>query len=68
MVITCRDITDYKEIEERLNQTIRELQDQTQLMDIIFSNMSDGVLVADENGQYIMANPALQQMIGGQQF
>ena len=48
MVITCRDITDYKEIEEQLNQTISELQDQTQLMDIIFSNMSDGVLVADE--------------------
>ena len=64
MVITCRDITDYKEIEEQLNQTISELQDQTQLMDIIFSNMSDGVLVADENGEYIMANPALQQMIG----
>ena len=64
MVITCRDITDYKAIEERLNQTISELQDQTQLMDIIFNNMSDGVLVADEKGEYIMANPALQQMMG----
>ena len=68
VVITCRDTTNYKAIEERLNQTISELQDQTQLMDIIFNNMSDGVLVADDKGQYIMANPALQQMIGGQQF
>ncbi len=68
VVITCRNTTNYKAIEERLNQTIRELQDQTQLMDIIFNNMSDGVLVADENGQYIMANPALQQIIGVQQF
>ena len=68
VVITCRNTTNYKAIEERLNQTIRELQDQTQLMDIIFNDMSDGVLVADENGQYIMANPALHQMIGVQQF
>ena len=68
VVITCRDITDYKVIEERLNQTIGELQDQTQLMNIIFNNMSDGVLVADENGEYIMANPAAEKMIGSQQF
>jgi PAS domain S-box-containing protein len=64
VVITCRDTTDYRVIEERLNQTISELQNQTQLMDIIFNNMSDGVLVADEKGGYIMANPAMQQMTG----
>ena len=33
-------------------------------MDIIFNNMSDGVVVADDKGQYIMSNPAAQQMIG----
>ena len=64
VVITCRDTTAYKVIEGRLNQTISELQNQTQLMDIIFNNMSDGVLVANENGEYIMANPAVQQMVG----
>ena len=63
-VIVFRDVTKTKSTEAKLEQTVRDLEDQTQLMDIIFSNMSDGVVVADDKGQYIMANPAAQQMIG----
>ena len=59
-----RDITEQKVAAMKLEQTMQELQDQTQLMEIIFNNMSDGVLVADEQGEYIMANPAAEQMIG----
>ena len=60
-VVVARDITEIK-------QTQIQLENQTQLLETVFSNMSDGVLVADENGEYIMANPAAEQMIGGQQF
>ena len=63
-VIVFRDVTKTKNTEAKLEQTVSELEDQTQLMDIIFNNMSDGVVVADDKGQYIMANPAAQQMIG----
>ena len=63
-VIVFRDVTKTKSAEARLEQTIRELEDQTQLMDIIFNNMSDGVVVADDKGQYIMANPAAEQIVG----
>ena len=63
-VIVFRDVTKTKNTEARLEQTVSELEDQTQLMDIIFNNMSDGVVVADENGKYIMANPAAEQMNG----
>ena len=63
-VIAFRDVTQIKETEARLEQTVRELQDQTQLMDIIFNSISDGVLVCDENGRYIMLNPTVEQMIG----
>ena len=63
-VIVFRDVTKAKSIEVQLEQTVRDLEDQTQLMDIIFNNMSDGVVVADDKGQYIMANPAAEQMVG----
>ena len=63
-VIVFRDVTKAKSTEAQLEQTVSELEDQTQLMDIIFNNMSDGVVVADDKGQYIMANPAAEQMVG----
>ena len=62
-VIVFRDVTKIKHAEERLEKTIDELENQVQLMDTIFDSMSDGVVVADEKGQYIMANPAAEKMI-----
>ena len=61
-VIVFRDVTIIKNTEAELEQTVRELQDQTQLMDTVFNSISDGVLVADEQGQFIKANPAAQQI------
>ena len=63
-VIVFRDVTKIKHAEARLEQTIDELENQVQLMDIIFDNMSDGVVVSNDKGQYIMANPAAEKMIG----
>ena len=60
-VVVVRNITEIK-------QTQIQLENQTQLLETVFTNMSDGVLVADEQGEYIMANPAAEQMTGGQQF
>ena len=62
-VIVFRDVTQIKRTETRLEQTIDELERQAQLIDTIFDNMSDGVVVADDKGQYIMANPAAEKMI-----
>ena len=63
-VIVFRDVTIIKNTEAELEQTVRELQDQTQLMDTIFNSISDGVVVADDQGQFIKSNPAAQQMTG----
>ena len=60
-VVVARDITEIK-------QTQIQLENQTRLLETVFTNMNDGVLVADESGEYIMANPAADQMIGDQQF
>ena len=63
-VIVFRDVTTIKTTEAALEQTVRELQDQTQLMDTIFNSISDGVVVADAKGQFIKSNPAAEQMTG----
>ena len=63
-VIVFRDVTAIKNTEAALEQTVRELRDQTQLMDTIFNSISDGVVVADEQGQFIKSNPAAEQMTG----
>ena len=63
-VIVFRDVTIIKNTEAELEQTVKELQDQTQLMDTIFNSISDGVVVADEQGQFIKSNPAADHMTG----
>ena len=63
-VITFRDVTKIKETEAQLEATVAELQNQTQLMETIFNGISDGVVVVDERGQFIKANPAAEQMTG----
>ena len=63
-VIVFRDVTAIKNTEAELEQTVTELQNQTQLMEAVFNHMSDGVVLADKEGQYIMANRTAEQMTG----
>lgn len=51
------------EVSER-QQTQVALQNQTNLMQLILNSMSDGVIVADEKGQFLIFNPAAEQMFG----
>ncbi|MBM0744328.1 PAS domain S-box protein [Phormidium sp. CLA17] len=52
------DITDRKRAEVAL-------QDQTNLLQLILHSMSDGIVVANEQGQFLIFNPAAEQMFGG---
>lgn len=54
---TCTDIHDRK-------QTEATLQEQTDLLQLILHSMSDGIVVADEQGQFLVFNPAAEQMFG----
>ena len=65
IVITFRDSTAYKAIEEELNQTVDQLQSQTQLMEAVFDSICDGVIAIDTEGQYLMVNPKAQETTGG---
>ena len=63
-VIVFRDITKTKETEARLKETIAELRRQTHAMETIFNSISDGVVVADENGQFTVFNPSAERIVG----
>jgi PAS domain S-box-containing protein len=51
------EITDRKNAEAAL-------QEQTSLLQLILHSMSDAVIVADENGQFLVFNPAAERMFG----
>ena len=55
----------HKETEVRLEQTINELQDLTQLMETVFNSMNEGVVAIDEN-RMLMFNNASARRIGGE--
>ena len=63
-VIVMRDISERKAAEKKLQETVVELSQQTQLMQAIFDAMSDGVVVADEKGQFTLFNPAAERIVG----
>ena len=63
-VLVCRDITMIKQTEAALERTIAQQQDQARLMETIFSSISDGVLVANAEGEFTFFNPSAEQIVG----
>ena len=66
MVITFRDISKYKTIQEQSNHTISELRQQTDLMKTVFDSMYDGIAILSLTGEVLFLNPSIQQMFGSQ--
>ena len=63
-VVVFRDITKSKKIEARLERTIAELQDQSRLMETTFNSVSDGVVVTDTDGRFLLVNPSAERIVG----
>ncbi len=66
IVITFHDITQYKTLEGQLNQSVRELRHQTQLMETVFDSMYDGIVILGPTGQVLFTNPSIQQIFGAE--
>ena len=66
IVITFRDISKYKTIQEQSNHTINELRHQTQLMKTVFDSMYDGIAVLSLTGDVLFLNPSIQEMFGSE--
>ena len=59
-----RDLTQEKEADAKLEQANREQQRQAQLLETVFNSISDGVIVADAEGQFTIFNPSAEQIVG----
>ena len=64
-VLVFRDITRLQHTEVALERTIAEQKDQALLMETILSSISDGVLVANDEGKFTFFNPSAEQITGG---
>ena len=63
-VIVLRDVTHLRETERKLRETTAQLQAQNDTMETIFNSISDGVVVADQHGQFVMFNPSAERIVG----
>lgn len=56
-VVILRDMTEIKKAQKKL-------QEKTELLNSILKNMNDGVVAADEKGEFIIFNPAAEKISG----
>ncbi|MCY4443026.1 MAG: PAS domain S-box protein [Deltaproteobacteria bacterium] len=57
-----RDITATKRSEAELRQAVERLESQTRLMESVFDSISDGVVAADSQGNYLVVNTAAKRL------
>lgn len=63
-VIVIRNITQLEKITKQLETTVSELQTQNVLMDTVFNSISDGVVVANTEGEFLFFNPIAEEIVG----
>ncbi len=61
-VILFRDITGLKDMQDEFTETMSSYQNQTQVLDAIFNSISDGLIVVNEYGEYVMFNSRAEEM------
>ena len=63
-VTVMRDISNSKTVEADLQDTVAKYQEQNTLMTTIFESISDGLIVADRNGDYLIFNRSAERILG----
>ncbi len=70
-VVVINNVTRIKETERRLRgavdkleKTAADLHDHAQMMDMVFENMTDGVVVADAEGRFTLFNKTAERLAG----
>lgn len=67
-VVVFQDITRRKEAEVRLQQTVRDLREQSELLQAVFDSIGEGLVVSDRSGEFLYINPAARAMLGPELF
>ena len=62
-VVVFQDITRRKTAETRLQQTVAELREQTELLQTILDSIHDGIIVSDESGEFLYFNPGAKEIL-----
>ena len=63
-VVMLRDVTRLDEVEGGVRRALRDLQRQNRLMEAVLESISDGVIVADRNGRYVIYNRSARRIQG----
>ena len=63
-VINIRDITQLERVTKQLEATVSDLQTQNTLMDTVLNSISDGVIIANAEGEFLFFNPMAQEIVG----
>jgi len=59
-----KEITERVRAETELGQTAQALREKTMILESILDCMGEGVVVSDENGQFLIFNSAAEQIVG----
>ena len=63
-VVVFHDISQLKKERGQLEAAINDLQTQNSLMDAIFRSISDGLIVANQDGKYVLFNDTAKSIVG----
>ena len=63
-VATYRNVSGRKQTEARLARTLDELSDRTELMETMFEGISEGIVVATGEGEFLYVNSAAEDLVG----
>ena len=67
-LVVFRDITSRKATETRLQQTIVELGEQSELLQTVFDSIQEGIIVSDEGGEFLYVNPGAKKILDQDYF
>ena len=63
-LVVFNDVTTAKESERRLLQTMGELREERELLQTVFDSIQEGILVSDQSGEFLYANPGARELLG----
>lgn len=67
-VIVFRDITERKATEARLQETVVELREQSELLQAVFDSIQEGIIVSDQSGEFLYINPGAKALLAQAYF
>ncbi len=63
-VSVIEDISERKQLEERLYQSTREAEERARQLEAVFEAVADNISVYDKNGQFVQMNSTARDMLG----